>query len=688
MCSRLSFLLLSAICIGDALVTLRSSSLSLQQKAVEDADREFDRFLEEWFDDFLARKPMEALRFGRSLPACSGLAAMNRSHVHQIWGDASGIAETQGIKVEEQWMHTMVQRFGATIGKRSLSDERHASYVLMQKKVAEMRQENMYSVFRPPFGPLGCQVGVMGCQVQCPNMVKGLLINNADDARCYVALLNGLPDFLLAHGRRLEDAVLAGTSPYRLVLEAVVLDCDAKIPAEQNLSNSQMLSQLARSNEFFETFLSKLQTVTGISEDEKQLLLHVAEKSIVDGVWPAYGGLRKVVSELLPKTVTAEKGLVATHGASAEEFYAYRVKLLGVGGNTASLHERAMQLVNKNAEEIQRAAVVVFPSLTETSPTLVSEALRRLDSEARFLNTEDGRALYIHDVNKYIEDMSTRLRKSATSQHGRLFFESDLPAISCLVKRMDWASFPGLAQYIPGRIGTTNYSAVVDFNTHDMSKVSKLDMEVLAYHEVVPGHHLQVTKTSTLPLPSWRRFLGDEAFAEGWAVYAEQDLSSRLVNLSTQSQLGRLNMLQKKAVRMAVDTGLHGLSWGRKKAEDFYVEHTTLTPENAKQAVDRHFAWPSQALNYAAGYEELRRVRGVLASNPTLLKALGKDWEAMLHKAILSHGDLPLSMLEEVVIEQLSSWSAVAPSPSSTHMPAVSLSVLLICISCVKLFAF
>lgn len=292
--------------------------------------------------------------------------------------------------------------------------------------------------------------------------------------------------------------------------------------------------------------------------------------------------------------------------------------------------------------------------------------------------------MYIKDVQGYVDRMWNKLRQSADGSTGkRLFFHSDIPSLPCEVQRIQSPSFPGLAQYSPGSVGQINRSAVVGWNVFDMSTVSKMDMEVLAYHEVVPGHHLQVTKTLTLPLPSFRRFFGDEAFAEGWAVYVEQDLSPRLVELSAQSRIGRLNLGQTKAVRMAVDTGLHALDWDRKRAEAFYINYTMITPERARLAVDRHFAWPAQALTYAAGHQKMRSVREAVANKPGLVESLGKDWEALLHKAILSHGDFPLAMLEPVVFAQLNAWRPSAPSKSVAHSSTVhgTIAILLIGVS-------
>lgn len=646
--------------------TLGLASLNSASKGAVDTEAEFDRFLEDWFDNFLARKPMEALRFGRQLPKCRNLNAV---HVPHIWGDSSSEAEAAGIKADQKWLADMEKRFRNTIGARDLSDERHVSYVLQQSKAEEMRQEHIHRAFRPPFGPLGCQLGVMGCQVQVLGMLKGLPINTVDDARCYLALLNGLPDFLLGHAERLQEATGKGFPAYRAVLEAIVQDCDAQLPARDATPES---------TELFLSFKTKLAKVSGISSSDSKALLKDATKAVEVGVWPAYRNLRKVVVGLLPKSLSSTKGLTSTHGSTAKEFYVHRVKLLGVGADPASLHKQALQLVERTAEEMKASSATLSIHSTASSDALVMKDLRTAYTQARYEDSAEGRAAYLQDVEGYIDMMWQKLREASSGEaSSRLFYPSEIPVLPCLVKPIDSPSFPGLAQYAPGSIGESNRSAVVSFNIHDMSKVSKMDEEVLAYHEVVPGHHLQVTKALTLPLPSFRRYFGDEAFAEGWAVYAEQDISPRLVNLSTQSRLGRLNMRQTRNVRMAVDTGIHALDWDRRKAEEYYMEYTMITPERAAQAVDRHFAWPAQALTYAAGYEEVKRVRQTVIDQKALLKNFGKDWEAMFHKAVVSHGDLPLAMLEKVVFSQLDSWASVQ-TRSAAGLPALSLGAAIV----------
>jgi len=625
-------------------------------------DEAFDDFLEEWFSDFVIRNPMEALRFGKPLKTCRGLSQQRGNRVDQIWGNASAPSEADNIREDERWLQRMQERFNASIGSRTLSDERHVSFTLMRMKVQEMQQEHHFRAFRPPFGPLGCQIGIMGCQVQVAGMLRAFTISDVDDAKCYVALLHGLEDFFLGHGMRLREAADNGVFKYRFVLEAVEKDCNEILPDESSAPEAQ--SAIARSTDFFKAFQTKLQKIKGLSAADTSALLSEVEGAIQNGVWPAYRSLRGLVRNLLPKGATATHGISELYDKEAHDFYAYRVRLLGVGSDALSLHQNALKLVAENAQVIRNSASAFLNNsyihkASETLALALSD-LQPILTESHYSNDENGRLSYISDAKAHIDTMWKSLRESTNGSGNRLFFLSDIPELPCSVQRISSKGFPGVAQYSPGSIGAVNRSATVAFNVNDMTKISSLELESLCHHEVVPGHHLQVTKTLTLPLPSFRRYLGDEAFAEGWAVYAEQELAPRLVNLSASSNLGRLSMKQFKFVRMAVDTGLHYLQWDRKKAETFYIEQSLMSPQRAKQAVDRHFAWPAQALTYAAGYEEMKKIRHTITSDHALMATLGKDWEAMMHKAILSHGDMPLALLEKVVLAQLKAWSSTA----------------------------
>jgi uncharacterized protein (DUF885 family) len=134
--------------------------------------------------------------------------------------------------------------------------------------------------------------------------------------------------------------------------------------------------------------------------------------------------------------------------------------------------------------------------------------------------------------------------------------------------------------------------------------------ESTAFHEVVPGHHLQIALANeNTGLPPIARFLFTSGFSEGWGLYAEQIADELGLYSSDADRLGMLSNRAWRAVRMVVDTGLHVLDWERQRAIDFLLAHTALSPDQAAQEIDRYISWPGQAPSYLLGYEEIFALR-------------------------------------------------------------------------------
>jgi uncharacterized protein (DUF885 family) len=134
--------------------------------------------------------------------------------------------------------------------------------------------------------------------------------------------------------------------------------------------------------------------------------------------------------------------------------------------------------------------------------------------------------------------------------------------------------------------------------------------ESTAFHEVVPGHHLQIALANeNAELPDIARFLFTSGFVEGWALYAEQLADELGLYTSDADRLGMLSNRAWRAVRMVVDTGLHVFGWSRERALEFMLAHTALSSDQAAQEIDRYIAWPGQAPSYLLGYEEILTLR-------------------------------------------------------------------------------
>jgi uncharacterized protein (DUF885 family) len=173
----------------------------------------------------------------------------------------------------------------------------------------------------------------------------------------------------------------------------------------------------------------------------------------------------------------------------------------------------------------------------------------------------------------------------------------------------------------------------------------RYEAEALAFHEAVPGHHLQTAiAQERTGLPAFRRFGGATAYIEGWGLYSERLADDMGLYSGDLDRIGVLSFDGWRACRLVVDTGMHALGWSRDAAIGFMAEHTALAPNNIANEVDRYISTPGQALAYKIGQLELLRLR------TEARERLGGRFDVRdYHDAVLGHGGLPLGTLGEVV---------------------------------------
>ncbi|MBI5665523.1 MAG: DUF885 domain-containing protein [Nitrospirae bacterium] len=184
-------------------------------------------------------------------------------------------------------------------------------------------------------------------------------------------------------------------------------------------------------------------------------------------------------------------------------------------------------------------------------------------------------------------------------------------------------------------------------NTYKPEQRPKFDMEALACHEAVPGHHLQIAIMQELEdIPDFRRYSGSTAFIEGWALYAEKLAKEMGFYQDVFSEYGRLNNEIWRAVRLVVDTGLHFYKWGRDETINYCKENTGLEEHEIEVEVDRYIAMPGQALAYKTG--ELK----IIELREESEKSLGPAFDIKeFHDRLLENGALPLYILDSMIKE-------------------------------------
>jgi uncharacterized protein (DUF885 family) len=194
-------------------------------------------------------------------------------------------------------------------------------------------------------------------------------------------------------------------------------------------------------------------------------------------------------------------------------------------------------------------------------------------------------------------------------------------------------------------------------NPSEPERQSRATLEAVAFHEGLPGHHLQLgLAVESRDLPAAARFIAFDGFVEGWGLYAERLADEMGLYSSDLARLGMLSWEALRAARLVVDTGLHAMGWSEQEATDFLLAHTSMSPRQAAAQVGRYVAVPGQATAYLLGMLELRRLR------EEARRALGPRFDVRaFHDRVLEHGGVPLPFLRREVERWIAASRAAAP---------------------------
>jgi uncharacterized protein (DUF885 family) len=185
-------------------------------------------------------------------------------------------------------------------------------------------------------------------------------------------------------------------------------------------------------------------------------------------------------------------------------------------------------------------------------------------------------------------------------------------------------------------------------NTYDPGSRPRFEAEALAFHEAIPGHHVQIALAQERDGgPEFRRHLGATAYVEGWGLYSERLADELGLYSSPLERLGRLSLEAWRAARLVVDTGIHALGWSRSRAIAFVTDNTVIAPNNIENEIDRYIGWPGQALAYKIGEREIVALRAEAE------RRLGPRFDLRrFHDQILSSGAVSLPILRA----RIQSW--------------------------------
>lgn len=463
-----------------------------------------------------------------------------------------------------------------------------------------------------------------GTEVTLPNfLLSGHVVKNEKTARNYVKRLEAAGDKLDAvTAEMLRQATLGVVLPAALLDRSLSGIADTVRPAPEE-------------NPLVTTFVGHMDQASGLKPDLKAELKAQAIAALKERVYPAYARMSAALESVRPQAQKQSAGVGRLPDGAA--YYALTLRQMTTTDYTPDqIHALGLAEVTRITAEMDG----LLKSLGLDAGT-VAERMQWLAKDPRFLfpDTEEGRKQVLERYQKLLDEMNARMPE---------YFHT-VPTGRLEVVRVPLAAEQGSA-------GAYYESAAMDgsrpgqffVNLRDPHETPKWAMNTLAYHEGIPGHHFQISVAMALKgLPLVRRQPIFNAYAEGWALYAER-LAAEIGAYKDDpwGNLGRLQAELFRSVRLVVDTGLHANGWSREQAI-LYMTGTTGMPESeVVSEIERYMGQPGQACAYKIGEIKILELREKARAS------LGPRFDLRdFHAVVLENGGLPLNVLEELVDE-------------------------------------
>jgi uncharacterized protein (DUF885 family) len=449
-------------------------------------------------------------------------------------------------------------------------------------------------------------------------------VDDVADARAYITRLRKLPagfDQLIA---RAEAQAAKGILPPKFVFPMLIESC------REIITGAPFDGAGDKKSALLEDFETKVGALKDVDAAAKAQLIADARAALRESVLPAYtklialfGAQEKVATDddgvwKLPEGRDYYNFMLRSHTTTA--LSADEIHELGLR-EVARIHEGMTRIKEQVGFRGDLAAFLKF---------------MRDDPQFYYPTTDEGRAAYFKRANEIIDAMRRRLPEYFTV----------LPKAPLVVKKVEPFREKGSSNAFyeqPSPDGSR--PGYYYLNTLDMRAQAIWEMETLAHHEAIPGHHMQIAIAQELEnMPKFRKFGGYTAYAEGWALYAEYFPKEFGFYQDPYQDFGRLSDEMLRAVRLVVDTGIHAKHWTRAQVMDYFRANTATSERELFSETNRYIVWPGQACSYKVGMLKILELR------ERAKKELGAKFDLRgYHDLVLKNGALPLNLLEENV---------------------------------------
>lgn len=449
-------------------------------------------------------------------------------------------------------------------------------------------------------------------------------VDDVADARAYITRLRKLPagfDQLIA---RAEAQAAKGILPPKFVFPMLIESC------REIITGAPFAGVGDKKSALLEDFETKVGALKDVDAAAKAQLVTEASAALREAVLPAYAKLiaffaaqEKVATDddgvwKLPEGRDYYNFMLRSHTTTA--LSADEVHELGLR-EVARIHEGMTRIKEQVGFKGDLAAFLKF---------------MRDDPQFAYPATDEGKAAYIKRANEMIATMTARLDE----------FFGVKPKAGLLVKTVEPFREKGSsAAFYEQPAPDGSRPGYYYINTLDMRALPIWEMETLAHHEAIPGHHMQIAIAQELAnMPKFRKFGGYTAYAEGWGLYAEYFPKEFGFYQDPYQDFGRLSDELLRAVRLVVDTGIHARRWTRAQVMDYFRANTAASERELFSETNRYIVWPGQACSYKVGMLKILELRELAKQE------LGPRFDLRgYHDLVLKNGALPLNLLEENV---------------------------------------
>jgi len=399
----------------------------------------------------------------------------------------------------------------------------------------------------------------------------------------------------------------------------------------QNIISGYPFEDVKKRNVLFNDFSKKLDKLD-LSGPVKTRYLSEAEAILVTIVNSSY---RKLIDFLSTQETKATDNFGVWKYKDGAEYYQFQLDgYTTLGLTPEQIHATGLQEVERIHQEIYG-----IMEATQFEGTLQDFfEFMRTDPQFYYPDNQKGRDAYLNQVNVIMDTLTANI--------DQLF--NGLPSIPFVVKAVEpyREESAGIAFYQRGKADGSR-PGIYYANLYTMQDMPTYKLENLAYHEAIPGHHLQISiALETKGMPSFRKYGGYSVYSEGWALYSETLPKEVGLYKDPYSDFGRLSGELWRACRLVVDTGIHHYRWTREEGIEYYRSNTANPEGECVKMVERHIVWPGQAVSYKIGMLKIQELRQYAHTE------LGEKFSLQdFHDIVLKNGAMTMDILQDVVYQ-------------------------------------